>query len=450
MERRELVGRYDRRVPRYTSYPTALQFRAVNGDGLYRDWLGGVQAETEVSLYLHVPFCKVMCWYCGCHTRVAKDDRPVQGYVAALRREIALVAEAIGRRAVVHRIHWGGGTPTLLSPETFAAINEDLAHHFDVRDDAEHAVEADPRTLSVELTEALAAAGVTRVSLGVQTLSDAVQQRINRVQPFDQVAAAVERLRMAGIENLNFDLMYGLPAQTTADVVATAEAVAGLSPSRLALFGYAHVPWMKPHQQRIKDSELPDAVERFDQLLGGAETLAKAGYVRVGFDHFARPDDGLARAAAEGRLHRNFQGYTDDASAVLIGLGASAIGQLQDGYVQNAVAIPDWQEGVFAGRLPVAKMRALTPEDGLRRDVIEKLMCDVEVDLAPILAGHGFAESYLDDAVGRLAEPVADGLVAVDGRRIRITELGWPFLRTIAAAFDAYLTPAETRHARAV
>ncbi len=450
MDRRDLVGRYDRRVPRYTSYPTALQFRAMSGDGWYRDWLGGIPSATEVSLYLHVPFCRVMCWYSGCHTRVATDERPVQSDVAALRREIALVAEAIGRRAVARRIHWGGGTPTMLSPGAFAAINDDLAQHFDLLADAEHAVEADPRALSDELIETLAAAGVTRVSLGVQTLSEAVQRRINRIQPFEQVAAAVERLRRAGIGNLNFDLMYGLPAQTTADVVATAEAVAALSPSRLALFGYAHVPWMKPHQQRIREDELPDAVERLDQLLAGAEALRAAGYVRIGFYHFARRDDGLARAAAAGRLHRNFQGYTDDPSPVLIGLGASAIGQMPGGYVQNAVAIPDWQESVFAGRLPVAKMRGVVAEDLLRREVIERLLCDLEVDLEPILAEHGFAPTHLDECLQGLEAPVADGLVLVDGRRVRVTEAGWPFLRTIATAFDGYLSSAESRHARAV
>jgi len=445
-----LVERYDRRVPRYTSYPTALQFRAVGDDGWYRDWLSALPAAEEVSLYLHVPFCRAMCWYCGCHTRVAKDDRPVWSYVAALRSEIALIAAAIGRRQPVHRIHWGGGTPTLLSEDAFAALFDDLSREFDIRPGAEHAVEADPRVLDESRIEALARAGVTRVSLGVQTLSEAVQRRINRVQPFEQVATAVARLRAAGIVDLNFDLMYGLPGQTVADVVATAEAVAGLWPSRLALFGYAHVPWMKPHQQRIEESLLPGAVERLDQLLAGAEALARAGYARIGFDHFARADDALARAAAEGRLHRNFQGYTDDPSSVLIGIGASSIGQMPGGYVQNAVAIPDWQRGVFAGRLPVAKMRALQSDDALRREVIERLMCDLQVDLGPILARHGLADSHLDDALRQLDAPAADGLVRIDGRRIEVAERSWPFVRTIAAAFDAYLAPAETRHARAV
>ncbi|MSP49515.1 MAG: oxygen-independent coproporphyrinogen III oxidase [Alphaproteobacteria bacterium] len=450
MDRRDLISRYDRRVPRYTSYPTALQFHPIAGDGWYRDWLGGIPQDMEVSLYLHVPFCRAMCWYCGCHTRVAKDEQPVQSYVAALRREIALVAGAIGRRLAVCRVHWGGGTPTLLSPATFAAIFEDLSRHFDISTTVEHAVEADPRTLTDGLADALAAAGVTRVSLGVQTLSDAVQRRINRLQPFDQVAAAVGRLRRVGIGNLNFDLMYGLPGQATGDVVATAEAVAGLSPSRLALFGYAHVPWMKPHQKRIEESELPDAGGRFEQLLAGAEALERSGYHRIGLDHFARPSDSLARAAAEGRLRRNFQGYTDDPSPVLIGLGASAIGQMPDGYAQNVVAIPDWEREVFAGRLPVAKMRGLSPEDALRGEVIERLMCGLVVDLVPLLDAHGYPPTFLDDSLRILEEAAGDGLVEVDGRRIRVTETGWPFLRSIAAAFDAYLAPAESRHARAV
>lgn len=450
MDRDALVDRYDRRVPRYTSYPTALQFHAVGDDGWYRDWLAALPAAEEVSLYLHVPFCRAMCWYCGCHTRVAKDDRPVWSYVAALRGEIALIAASIGRRAAVRRIHWGGGTPTLLSQEAFAALFQDLSEQFEIRSGAEHAVEADPRGLDEARIEALARAGVTRVSLGVQTLSDAVQRRINRVQPFAQVATAVARLRAAGIVDLNFDLMYGLPGQTVADVVATATAVAELRPSRLALFGYAHVPWMKPHQRRIDEGALPGAGERLDQLLAGAETLARAGYAPIGFDHFARDDDALARAAAEGRLRRNFQGYTDDASSVLIGIGASAISQMAQGYAQNTVAIPDWQRAVFAGRLPVAKMRALNADDVLRRDVIERLMCDLRVDLAPLLTRHGVADSYLDDSLRQLDDAVADGLVRIDARRIEISERGRPFVRTVAAAFDAYLASAETRHARAV
>lgn len=450
MDHRQLVARYDGRVPRYTSYPTAPHFRSVAGPGLYEDWLGRLPADAGLSLYLHVPFCRVMCWYCGCHTRVAKDDVPVQAYAVALRREIGLVAQAIGRRALVHRLHWGGGTPTLLSPAIFAAINRDLLDHFDIAANAEHAVEADPRTLDDEQVEALAAAGVTRVSLGVQTLSDGVQRKINRVQPFDEVAAAVRRLRDAGIGALNFDLMYGLPTQTIEDVVATAKAVADLRPARVALFGYAHVPWMKPHQQRILDDELPDAAERFEQLLAGADVLTERGYRRIGLDHFALQDDPLSRAAAEGRLRRNFQGYTDDRSPYLIGLGASAISEVPDGYAQNAVAIPDWQQAVSAGRLPIAKMRGRSAEDILRREAIEMLMCDRPLDVGALAAGHGFSPDHLDASIAKLAGPAADGLVEVDGRHVAVTARGWPFMRSIAAAFDAYLSPDESRHARAV
>lgn len=449
MDNRLLVTRYGGRVPRYTSYPTAPHFRAVAGDDWYREWLQRYPGHGPASLYIHVPFCQAMCWYCGCHTRVAKDEAPVHAYVAALRREIALTAEAIGRRIPVARIHWGGGTPTLLDPKSFAAIWEDLKRFFDLDAMREHAVEVDPRTLSDDRVEMLSAAGVTRVSLGVQTLSEEVQTRINRIQPIEQIESAVERLRRAGITAVNVDLMYGLPAQTTFDVAFAATAVAGLA-SRVALFGYAHVPWMKPHQTRIDETELPDALARFGQLIMGSAILENAGYRRIGLDHFALPDDPLALAAADGRLRRNFQGYTDDQSSVLLGFGASAIGESPDGYVQNMTAIPDWQRMIFAGKLPVAKMRALSPEDRLRRGVIQALMCGESVDLDQLLPGHGYSADHLDGALRRLADPVRHGLVTMRGRQIEVARDAWPFLRSIAAAFDAYLAPDESRHAQAI
>lgn len=449
MDHRLLVTRYDGRVPRYTSYPTAPHFRPVAGDVWYREWLRRYPDHGPASLYLHIPFCQAMCWYCGCHTRVAKDDAPVHGYVAALRREIALTAEAIGRRIPVARIHWGGGTPTLLGPKSFGAIWEDLQRFFDLDTMIEHAIEVDPRTLSDDRVEMLSAAGVTRASLGVQTLSEEVQTRINRIQPFALIESAVERLDRAGISSINVDLMYGLPAQSTIDVVSAATAVAGLA-TRVALFGYAHVPWMKPHQTRINEAELPDALARFEQLKMGSVVLENAGYRRIGLDHFARPDDPLALAAADGRLRRNFQGYTDDQSSLLLGFGASAIGESPDGYVQNMTAIPDWQRTIFDGKLPVAKMRALSPEDCLRRDVIQTLMCGEPVDLDRLLPDRGLPADHLDDALRRLGAPVRDGLVALHGRRIEVAKDAWPFLRSIAAAFDAYLAPDESRHARAI
>jgi len=450
MDMRLLVGRYDGRVPRYTSYPTAPHFRAVVGDGGHRDWLARGGRSGAVSLYVHVPFCRAMCWYCGCNTRVAKDDVPVHAYAGALRREIALVAEAIDGRVPVARLHWGGGTPSILPPYVFETILGDLNQFFDLSPLAEHAVEVDPRGLAEERIEMLAAGGVTRVSLGIQTLSEPVQRKINRVQTLEQVASAVERLASAGIASFNADLMYGLPAQSVADVTATIGEVAKLGPGRVSLFGYAHVPWMKPHQLRIDEVELPDAHRRFDQLLAGADALADAGYRRIGLDHFALPEDSLAEAAEAGSLRRNFQGYTDDTASMLIGLGASAISETPDGYAQSLTSIPDWQRAIFAGRLPVARMRALSPEDRLRRSVIQDLMCERSVDLELRLAEHEYEPDHLDECLARLAGPAADGLIAVDGRRLRVTDRGWPFLRSLAAAFDAYLSPDETRHARAV
>ena len=445
-----LFERYDRPVPRYTSYPTAPHFHAGVDAAHYRRWLAAMPEGETVSLYLHVPFCAEMCWYCGCHTKVAARYAPIADYAATLKREIALVAGIIGRRAPVGRIHWGGGTPTQLAPEDFLGLMAVLRAHFDVRPHAEIAVEADPRTLDDARIRALAEAGVNRASLGVQDLNDRVQKAINRIQPFPRVAAAVEGLRGAGIGAVNMDLMYGLPYQTEVDVRRTVDLVAPLRPDRLAVFGYAHVPWMKTHQNMIREDALPGGPARLGQARAAAEALAAHGYRPIGLDHFARPDDSLARALDDGRLKRNFQGYTDDGAAILIGFGTSAIGQFPQGYVQNAVPFHAFDEAIAAGRLAVRRGVALVPEDRLRRAVIERLMCDMKADLAQLARTHGFPEDAFAAETAALAPMVADGLAEVAGSVVRITEAGRFFMRTIAAVFDGYLGTGTGRHSRAV
>lgn len=445
-----LFERYDRPVPRYTSYPTAPHFHAGVDEACYRRWLAALPEGETVSLYLHVPFCAEMCWYCGCHTKVAARYAPIADYVATLGHEVALVAGVIGRRVPVGHVHWGGGTPTQLAPEDFLGLMAVLRTHFDIRPDAEIAVEADPRTLDPARIRALAEAGVNRASLGVQDLNDRVQKAINRIQPFARVAEAVEGLRGAGVGALNMDLMYGLPYQTEADVRRTVDLVASLRPDRLAVFGYAHVPWMKIHQKMIPEDTLPGGLDRLRQARAAAETLVAHGYRPIGLDHFAKPDDALARALDQGRLRRNFQGYTDDAADVLIGFGTSAIGQFPQGYVQNAVPFHAYDEAIAASRLAVHRGVELTPEDRLRRAVIERLMCDMKADLARLARAHGFPEDAFAAERAALAPMAADGLVEIAGPVVRITEAGRLFMRTVAAVFDGYLASGRGRHSRAV
>ena len=346
---------YDARVPRYTSYPTAPHFHDGVGVPEYREWLARLDAESAISLYFHVPFCTRMCWYCGCHTRVVERYEPITEYVEVLAREIELVAEAIADRPLVSHVHWGGGTPTMLSSAHFGALMSDLARRFRFSGDAEIAVEIDPRTLDDDRVAALADCGVTRASLGIQDLTPAVQRAVNRVQPFEMVADAVTALRQAGITQINFDLMYGLPTQTVDDVIDTVDRVVELTPDRLAVFGYAHVPWMKTHQRMINEVDLPDGPARWAQSEAAAERLVGHGYRRIGLDHFAAPGDAMTVAVDNGELRRNFQGYTTDGAEALIGFGASAIGALADGYVQNAVPFGQYADDIGDGRLAVRR-----------------------------------------------------------------------------------------------
>jgi oxygen-independent coproporphyrinogen III oxidase len=437
----------DERLPRYTSYPTAPHFTPQIGADTYAAWLDSLDARLPVSLYLHVPFCEKLCHYCGCNTTVAHDRGRIAHYAQLLMRELELVGETIGRRQAATHIHWGGGTPTALAPDDFLAIMRKIRETLAVAASAEIAVEIDPRHLSSEYVEAFGEAGITRASLGVQDLDPVVQQAIGRVQSFEQTSRAVDALRAIGIASVSFDLMYGLPHQTEESVARSVATALTLRPSRVALFGYAHIPWMKKHQELIAADTLPDGANRLAQVRAAEAELAKAGYCAIGLDHFALPDDPLAVAGSAGGLHRNFQGYTTDAAPALIGIGASSIGCLPQGYVQNAPHLKAYREAVERGRLATSRGIALSGEDRVRRSIIERLMCDLKVDLAdmaPDAAVHFAAE------LDRLSELADDGLVAVDGTKIVMRGETRPFVRKIAATFDTYLQRSEARHSRAV
>jgi len=439
----------ERRVPRYTSYPTAPHFSGMDED-TWRGWLGAIPQDAALSLYLHVPFCRKVCWYCGCNMKLAAREAPVRAYAATLAKEVALLAAALpGRRRVGH-IHWGGGTPTAMPADCMAEVMGALRGAFDVAPGAEIAVEIDPRTLEDRMAWALGDMGFTRASLGVQEFDATVQAAINRIQPFETVAHAVAELRASGVSAINFDLMYGLPHQTVETVAATVERAVDLGPSRIAIFGYAHVPWMAKNQRMLPEDALPDAAARFAQAEAAARLLVAHGYERIGLDHFALPSDPMAHAAREGRLRRNFQGYTDDASAHLLGLGATSIGQTPDGYVQNIAETGAWARAVEAGHLPVHRGLALKGDDRLRAAVIERLMCDMEVDVAAAAFAHGEGPGYFAGEMAALRPFVEDGLVELHQGRVRVAERGRPALRAVAAVFDAYLDSGAGRHAVAV
>ena len=349
-----LLKHLDRRIPRYTSYPTAAQFGPDVDAGTYQRWLETLPATTPVSVYVHVPFCAELCLYCGCHTTVARRYAPVEGYVELLTREIALVGGILGSRPARH-LHWGGGTPTILSPDDFRKVMTALRACFAFDPAAELAIEIDPRTLTREYVDVLAEAGITRASLGVQDFDPRVQTAVNRVQSFERTARVADWLRAAGIGSINLDLMYGLPYQSVASVEATVRRALALEADRIVLFGYAHVPWMKRHQRLIPEQALPDSDARFAQNQAAAAVLIAAGYEPVGLDHFARRGDVLAQRQRDGRLRRNFQGYTSDESPTLMGFGASAIGTMPDGYVQNAPNAVAYRAAIEAGRLATAR-----------------------------------------------------------------------------------------------
>lgn len=452
----DLIAKYDGlRVPRYTSYPTAPHFGPQVDGRMYRGWLAALDPAAPVSLYVHIPFCHQMCWYCGCTTKIVARYQPIADYLEVLRQEIDLIAAALPGRMTVRHLHFGGGTPTLIGAADFEALIDHLRTRFDVAAGAEIAVEIDPRTLAPVMPAAMARAGVTRASLGVQDFNPEVQQAVNRIQPFALTEAAVEALRAAGIGSINLDLMYGLPHQTVEGCEASAEWALALAPERLAVFGYAHVPWMKRHQRLIDAAALPDSRQRWRQFAAISRVLTGAGYLPIGLDHFALPEDPLCRAQRSGRLRRNFQGYTTDDAPALIGLGASSIGALPAGYVQNAVPTHQWASAIREGRPAVVKGITLGAEDRLRRELIESLMCNLSVDLAAVAARHGRTTDLFDADLDRLEPLVADGLATIEGSRVTVAEAVRPMVRIVAAAFDPYLAASRTRidgvrHAQAI
>lgn len=437
------------RLPRYTSYPTAPHFTPAIGAAEHAEWLAALPPDEPVSLYLHVPYCRELCWYCGCNTHALGRPERAQRYAGLLLRELAAVARHLPGRLPVSHLHWGGGTPSVLRADLLRVMAV-LRERFLFRDDAELAIELDPRDFDPAFAAELAAAGFTRASLGVQSFDPAVQDAINRHQSVAQTAAAAAALRAAGIRALNIDLLYGLPHQSIGNAVASAREVLALSPSRVAVFGYAHLPAMLPAQRLIDEASLPGAGDRLSQSEAIAALLEDAGYVPIGLDHFSRPDDSMAQAAAAGRLRRNFQGYTTDGARTLLGLGSSAISAFPQGYVQSTPDLRAWQAAVEVGRLPTARGLRLSADDLLRRAAIETIMCQGEIDIDELAGRLATDPGRLRPDAQRIAELERLAVIDRQGSRIALRPGNRPLLRLLAAAFDAYIGNGIGRHAPAV
>lgn len=442
----ELVKRYSAPVPRYTSYPTAPHFSPDVTAHTYQAWLAELRPGTRLSLYLHIPFCESLCWYCGCCTKATRQYEPVAEYLASLHAEIAAIAGRVPADHETIHIHWGGGSPNILAPDDIAALADAQRRFFRVTDGAEFGIEIDPRGLDDERVAAFARAGVTRVSLGIQDFDEKVQAAINRRQSFAETQRAAQAFREYGIDALNVDLVYGLPHQTRTSLQDTVAKVLELRPTRIAAFGYAHLPERLKHQRLISTASLPDSVERFGQASRLARLLTRAGYVRVGLDHFALPDDPLAK----GQLTRNFQGYTTDTADALLGLGASAIGQLPQGYVQNQPATAEYARRIADGGLATARGIALTDNDRMRGFVIERLMCDLAFPARELRLRYGSQSEEIFREAEALLAADQDHLIESDGEAFRVTDRGRPFVRSIAACFDAYFDTTTARHAPGV
>lgn len=442
------LGLFDARVPRYTSYPTAPHFGADIGAADFARWIEAVPSGSAISLYVHVPFCRRLCWFCACRTQGTTSDAPVVAYVEMLKAELALLRRYLPGGVRLGRLHWGGGTPTLLSPDQMRALAGAIFDAAPMADGGEFSVEIDPNEIDDARLDALVAAGMNRASVGVQDFDPLIQKSIGREQSYPLTRDVATKIRARGVASLNADILYGLPHQTGPRIADSVQKLLTLSPDRVALYGYAHVPWMSRRQQLIPSHALPTPQERLSLFETARALFVADGYGEIGIDHFALPGDGLARAGREGRLRRNFQGYTDDTAPVLIGLGASSISRFPQGFAQNASGTADHAKAIRAGAFSTHRGHCFAGEDTLRARIIEALMCDFRVSRAELLAGFDTTPVRIE-ALFRAAAAGFGDMVRVTEDEFAIPERARPLTRLIARAFDAY-DSAKALHSSAV
>jgi oxygen-independent coproporphyrinogen-3 oxidase len=441
----------DKQVPRYTSYPTAPHFSDAVRPQEMEIALASLPDDRPVSLYFHIPFCHEMCFYCGCNTKITKRYAPVESYTHILLKEINMVADAIGRTLDVSHIHFGGGSPNSLNPDDFLGIMNLVRSRFNVLESAEIAVELDPRVLTHDKAEGLAKGGVNRGSLGVQDFNEKVQKTINRIQPYEVVKQSIDWLRGFGIENLNTDLIYGLPYQTVDGILENIDKTLTLDPARISLFGYAHVPWMKKHMRLIPEEALPQAAERLEMFTKATAKLLAEGYVAIGLDHFVKQDDAMAIALKNGTLNRNFQGYTTDNAESLIGMGCSAISNLPTGYYQNDPKVHKYEKLVQESGLATHRGVEFSGDDVLRKAAIEAIMCELELDTAALLKKFNKPNNYFDKELTGLEALVDDGIITIENKYIRVVPEANAAVRVVASFFDEYFNPqTNTKYSKAI
>jgi oxygen-independent coproporphyrinogen-3 oxidase len=450
----EMIRKYDRPGPRYTSYPTAPWFSSDFGSAQYTELLSrSAPTGRPLSLYVHVPFCDVRCFFCGCNVTISRDRSWGKRYLPWLEREMAGAADRLDadHREVV-QIHWGGGTPTFLPAEDLAALMDIIRRHFRLAPACETGVEIDPRECTAEQMDALAAAGMNRLSLGLQDLDPLVQRAVTRVQTADQTWGVLEGFRERGVTSANVDLIYGLPHQTPERFGATMAQVLRMRPDRLALFNFAYLPSMFPHQKTIDPETLPSADAKLRMLEEAIATLTGDGYIFIGMDHFARPEDPLAQALRDRTLTRNFQGYSTCAETDLVAFGVSSISEIAGGYAQNVKTVSEYRQAIEGGRFATCRGLVRSEEDWLRHDVIWDLMCHFRLDKAAIEGRHGIDfDTYFAAELASLDPLAADGLIEITPERIEVTSLGRLLVRNVAMVFDAYLTPSSAvRYSRTV
>ncbi|WP_238370370.1 oxygen-independent coproporphyrinogen III oxidase [Heliomarina baculiformis] len=438
IDRLRSLGLFDARVPRYTSYPTAPVFSPEVGAAHQVKALAALNPDEPVSVYLHIPFCERLCWFCACRTQGTKTLSPVESYIGTLEQELALLKDTLPAGLRMGRMHWGGGTPTILAPPLIHRLAQAVRAVIPPTEDHEFSVEIDPTMVDPDKIAALAQEGMNRASIGIQDFDPKVQQAIGRIQPFDVTKACVDNLRAAGIHSLNADLVYGLPHQDLTRLDDTVSKVLELAPDRLAIFGYAHVPWVSKRQQLIDGDALPKEVERYELARLAAQRFGDAGFDAIGIDHFARPGDSLAQAARTGHLRRNFQGYTDDTCPTLIGLGASSISRLPSGYVQNAPATAAYIQRIESGTLAGSRGHVMTEEDLLRARVIEMLMCDFRLNRPALRQVFGDTPNIVDPLIAQVATRFRD-YVELSENYLDISRAGRPLTRIIASWFDAHV-----------
>ena len=436
-----LLQRYDRPGPRYTSYPTAVEF----GEGFtavdYAAHLGRLPAGDSLSLYVHLPFCKHRCTFCGCHVVITPHREVADNYLGYVERELELLSRQLPGRRQLEQYHWGGGTPTYYTPEEMVRLQAAVRRHFDILPSAEVAVEVDPRVTTREHVDALIELGFNRISMGVQDFTPAVQEAIGRHQGRAETVELYQYCREKGFRSINIDLVYGLPGQAEETFQANLDAVIDLRPNRVAVYSYAHVPWVRRHQKRIDTDLLPSRDAKFALFALAIRAFREAGYEQIGMDHFALPEDELAAALKARHLHRNFMGYTVRRTPHMVGVGISSIGDVAGAYVQNAKKLSTYYQQLEAGQLPVERGYALTDDDLVRRHVITELMCNLYLDVAAAERRFGvdFPE-YFATELGELADgPAADGFVRVGAEAIEVTPLGQLFIRNVCMLFDRHL-----------